>query len=1034
MKDLILSIGILVLFGISTGFAQTSALTYQGKLADSAVAANGAYDLTFKLYDTLVNGTQIGPDITRDDVSVSDGIFTVDLDFGAAAFANGGARFLQIEVRPGASSGTFTPLVPRQPVTSAPYSVKTIDATTADSLSPACVSCVTDTNIDTVNAGKVTGVLNQTNGGTGLNASGSVGNFLRSNGTNWTSSPFQASDIPVLGGSFIQNTTATQTSSNFAISGVGRANIFNAITQYNIGGQRVLSTPSGNLFVGEGAGTSNSGGANSFLGPNAGFSNTDGYANAFVGSSAGLLNTTGYANSFVGSSAGGFNTTGFSNSFFGASSGFHNDSGVFNAFVGYEAGRANTTGSNNSFFGSRAGYGNTTEGDNSYFGSSAGGSGFGNAFFGAIAGSNNTGSSNSFFGRASGFVNTSGGENTFFGSSSGQENTTGSNNTYLGAQAGFTNTTGSNNTTIGYRANVAANNLNYATAIGSDAIATTSNSVVLGRSVDTVRIPGNLNIAGSFSGSFTIPTTNITGVVAQANGGTGLTSPGAAGNFLRSDGTNWTSSPFQASDIPVLSTSFIQNTTTAQMSSNFNVSGTGTANVFSAGTQYNIGGNRVLSNGGTNNLFAGVGAGQSNTTGAENAFFGPDAGLANTAGGFNSFFGYQAGFENTLGFFNSFFGRASGYSTTTGANNSFFGAQAGAFNTAGDDNSFFGSGAGVSNSTGIENSFFGSGAGLYNTTGYSNSFFGTSAGQGTTTGHNNLFFGRFTGFSNTTGYGNTLIGDGANVGFDNLFNATAIGVNAVVSQNNSLVLGAFGSSGFDTKVGIGTTAPGYKLDVVGRARFKQERDFTGTQASAGFWFFQNTPNDDRAFVGMENDNSVGLYGNNGGNWGLVMNTQSGVTSLRVLGAAGNTTLCRNASNEISTCSSSLRYKTNIGSFADGMSFVNRLRPISYQWRDGGMRDVGLGAEDIAKIDPRFVTYNSNGEVEGVKYDRLSAAFVNAFKEQQAEIGNQKSVISDQQRQIDDLNSKINLQQNQLDSLKKLFCLRIESTEICKEEK
>lgn len=38
---------------------------------------------------------------------------------------------------------------------------------------------------------------------------------------------------------------------------------------------------------------------------------------------------------------------------------------------------------------------------------------------------------------------------------------------------------------------------------------------------------------------------------------------------------------------------------------------------------------------------------------------------------------------------------------------------------------------------------------------------------------------------------------------------------------------------------------------------------------------------------------------------------------------------------------------------------------------GRQEDVlGLGAENVAAIDPLLVTYNSKGEVEGVKYDRI----------------------------------------------------------------
>src|SRR4029453_4985925 len=49
---------------------------------------------------------------------------------------------------------------------------------------------------------------------------------------------------------------------------------------------------------------------------------------------------------------------------------------------------------------------------------------------------------------------------------------------------------------IGEHANVGLSNLTYATAIGSDAIVSNSNSIVLGRDVDIVRIPGKLNVTG----------------------------------------------------------------------------------------------------------------------------------------------------------------------------------------------------------------------------------------------------------------------------------------------------------------------------------------------------------------------------------------------------------------------------------------------------------------------------------------------------------------------------------------------------------
>ena len=96
-----------------------SAFTYQGRLADAGNAATGPYDFEFRLFDSVVGGSQVGTPAVREDVPVSDGLFTVGLDFGATAFA-GSRRWLEIRVRPGAG-GTFQALSPRQELTPSPH-------------------------------------------------------------------------------------------------------------------------------------------------------------------------------------------------------------------------------------------------------------------------------------------------------------------------------------------------------------------------------------------------------------------------------------------------------------------------------------------------------------------------------------------------------------------------------------------------------------------------------------------------------------------------------------------------------------------------------------------------------------------------------------------------------------------------------------------------------------------------------------------------------------------------------------------------
>jgi hypothetical protein len=99
---------------VSPAVPMGTAFTYQGRLIDANEAADG-------LYDSAVDGNQLDGTVSFRGVDVIDGYFTVELDFGSAAFG-GDARWLEIGVRPG-SPDPFTELSPRQEVTPAPYAI-----------------------------------------------------------------------------------------------------------------------------------------------------------------------------------------------------------------------------------------------------------------------------------------------------------------------------------------------------------------------------------------------------------------------------------------------------------------------------------------------------------------------------------------------------------------------------------------------------------------------------------------------------------------------------------------------------------------------------------------------------------------------------------------------------------------------------------------------------------------------------------------------------------------------------------------------
>ncbi|MCC6190694.1 MAG: DUF2190 family protein [Anaerolineales bacterium] len=99
-----------------------TSFTYQGRLVANGAPANGSFDFQFRLYDDALAGSQVGVTVTVASKTVVDGYFDVALDFGAAAFG-GGARWLDIGVRPGGTAGAYTLLTPRQSLTAAPYAL-----------------------------------------------------------------------------------------------------------------------------------------------------------------------------------------------------------------------------------------------------------------------------------------------------------------------------------------------------------------------------------------------------------------------------------------------------------------------------------------------------------------------------------------------------------------------------------------------------------------------------------------------------------------------------------------------------------------------------------------------------------------------------------------------------------------------------------------------------------------------------------------------------------------------------------------------
>ncbi len=86
-------VGLCLFWHANTAFGQPTSFTYQGQLKDGGSPANGAFDMSFSIFDADVDGNLVAGPLLFDgqggnppQMSVTSGLFTAALDFGAGIF------------------------------------------------------------------------------------------------------------------------------------------------------------------------------------------------------------------------------------------------------------------------------------------------------------------------------------------------------------------------------------------------------------------------------------------------------------------------------------------------------------------------------------------------------------------------------------------------------------------------------------------------------------------------------------------------------------------------------------------------------------------------------------------------------------------------------------------------------------------------------------------------------------------------------------------------------------------------------------
>lgn len=105
-----------------------TAFTYQGQLKNSGAVVNSPTDMQFSLWNDPVlsaPANQVGSTITQTNVTVNNGLFTTNIDFGVGPYTSDQGLWLQIAVRNPAGSGMYQPMGARQKLAPAPFSLAT---------------------------------------------------------------------------------------------------------------------------------------------------------------------------------------------------------------------------------------------------------------------------------------------------------------------------------------------------------------------------------------------------------------------------------------------------------------------------------------------------------------------------------------------------------------------------------------------------------------------------------------------------------------------------------------------------------------------------------------------------------------------------------------------------------------------------------------------------------------------------------------------------------------------------------------------
>src|SRR5438132_6642365 len=281
---------------------------------------------------------------------------------------------------------------------------------------------------------------------------------------------------------------------------------------------------------------------------------------------------------------------------------------------------------------------------------------------------------------------------------------------------------------------------------------------------------------------------------------------------------------------------------------------------------------------------------------------------------------------------------------------------------------------------------------LLNNTGGGNTAGGASALSANTAGYNNTAVGLQALLSNTTAIGNTALGALAlrfnTTGSDNVAVGDALDNNTTGAVNTAVGVSALS----------GNTTGNYNIAV---------GFFAGGNLTTG------NNNIDIGNPGFGGDSRKIRIGTKG--------THNGTYIAGIFGAtiADGVTVVTDNNGHLGTIVSSERFKDEIKPMDTASEAILALRPVTFHYKKeldpDGIRQFGLVAEDVEKVNPDLVARDADGKIYTVRYEAVNAMLLNEFLKEHKKVEEQSREINEQKTTITQLESTITEQQESFDS-------------------